>query len=74
MHFQKKLEEGTPLPHYEESNIALLENTDAKLPIIPHKHQEMEEGQEIQVEEHNRLLDGEKAVYRMDMEANGQAV
>lgn len=47
MQFQKKLEEGTPLPRYEESNIALLENTDANLPIIPHKRHEMDEGQEI---------------------------
>lgn len=74
LHFQKKLEEGAPLPRYEESDIALLENTDAKLPIILRKLEEMDEGQEIQVKEHSRLLNGEKAVYGMDMEANGQAV
>lgn len=74
LHFQKKLEEGAPLPRYEESDIALLENTDAKLPIILRKLEEMDEGQEIQVKEHSLLLNGEKAVYGMDMEANGQAV
>lgn len=73
-HFQKKLEDGAPLPCYEESNIALLENTDAKLPIILHKLEEMEEGQEIHVEEHSHLLNWEKAVYGIDMEANGQIV
>ncbi|XP_035024945.1 actin-histidine N-methyltransferase isoform X1 [Hippoglossus stenolepis] len=74
LHFQKKLEEGAPLPHYEESDIALLENTepDAKLPIILRKLEEVEEGQEIQVEEHSHLLNGEKVVYRM--EANGEPV
>ncbi|KAI4790208.1 hypothetical protein KUCAC02_034773 [Chaenocephalus aceratus] len=29
LHFEKKLEEGAPLPRYEESDIALLENSDA---------------------------------------------
>lgn len=74
LHFQKKLEEGAPLPRYEESDIALLENTDAKIPIILRKLEEMEEGQDIQVEESSPLLVGEKAVYGMDMEANGQTV
>lgn len=76
LHFEKKLEEGAPLPRYEESDIALLENTDAdaKLPIILRKLEEVEEGQEIQVEEHSHLLNGEKAVYGMDMEANGEQV
>lgn len=76
LHFQKKLEEGAPLPHYEESDIALLENTDtdAKLPIILRKLEEVEEGQEIPVEEHSLLLNGEKSMYGMDMEANGQPV
>lgn len=71
LHFQKKLEEGAPLPRYEESDIALLENTDpdAKLPIILRKLEEVEEGQEIQVEEHSHLLNGEKVAY--GLEANG---
>uniref|UniRef100_A0A674P001 protein-histidine N-methyltransferase n=1 Tax=Takifugu rubripes TaxID=31033 RepID=A0A674P001_TAKRU len=51
VHFQKQLEEGAPLPDYHESSIALLENTDAKLPIILHKLGEIQEGQEIQFEE-----------------------
>ncbi|XP_039992950.1 actin-histidine N-methyltransferase isoform X2 [Xiphias gladius] len=74
LHFQKKLEEGVPLPQYEESDIALLENTnaDAKLPIILRKLEEVEEGHEIQVEEHSHILNGENAVYGMD--ANGEPV
>lgn len=76
LHFEKKLEEGAPLPRYEESDIALLENTDAdaKLPIILRKLEEVQESQEIQVDEHSLLLNGEKAVYGIDMEANGEPV
>ncbi|KAM4625925.1 LOW QUALITY PROTEIN: actin-histidine N-methyltransferase [Polymixia lowei] len=82
LHFQKQLEEGAPLPRYEESDIALLENADAKLPIILRKLEEVEEGQEIslnealaQVEQHGQgdggeetplLLNGGKAVYGTD--------
>ncbi|MEQ2184354.1 hypothetical protein GOODEAATRI_007007, partial [Goodea atripinnis] len=60
LHFQKKLEEGAPLPHFEESDIALLENsgTDAQLPIILRKLEEVEEGAGLQVGE--ALLNGEK--------------
>ncbi|XP_008398366.1 actin-histidine N-methyltransferase [Poecilia reticulata] len=63
LHFQKKLEEGAPLPHFEESDIALLENndTDAKLPIILRKMEEVEEGDGLQVEE--PLLNGEKVSF-----------
>uniref|UniRef100_A0A3B3YXF2 protein-histidine N-methyltransferase n=1 Tax=Poecilia mexicana TaxID=48701 RepID=A0A3B3YXF2_9TELE len=63
LHFQKKLEEGAPLPHFEESDIALLENndTDAKLPIILRKLEEVEKGDELQVEE--PLLNGEKVSF-----------
>uniref|UniRef100_A0A8C2FWL6 protein-histidine N-methyltransferase n=1 Tax=Cyprinus carpio TaxID=7962 RepID=A0A8C2FWL6_CYPCA len=43
LHFQKQLDEGTPLPLYEESDIALLENADAKLPIILRKLEEEDE-------------------------------
>uniref|UniRef100_A0A8D0ADE5 protein-histidine N-methyltransferase n=1 Tax=Sander lucioperca TaxID=283035 RepID=A0A8D0ADE5_SANLU len=76
LHFEKKLEEGAPLPVYEESDSALLENTDAdaKRPLILRKLEEVEEGQEIQAEEHSHILNGEKAVYVMDMEANGEPV
>lgn len=74
LNFQKKLEEGAPLPCYEESDIALLENTnaDAKLPIILRKLEEVEDDHGIQVDEHSLLLNGEKMVYGMDMEANGE--
>lgn len=75
MHFEEKLEEGAPLPQYRESDIALLENTeaDAKLPIILHKLEEVqEEGQEIQVDSHH--LNGEKSVYEINMDAIGEPV
>lgn len=52
LHFQKQLDEGAPLPLYEESDIALLENADAKLPIILRK---LEEEEEEHVEEMNQL-------------------
>ncbi|KAM3871039.1 actin-histidine N-methyltransferase [Diretmus argenteus] len=75
LHFEKQLADDAPLPRYEESDIALLENADAKLPIILRKLEEVEEGQEIQVEEHSHLLNGGKAVYGMDIDppvdANG---
>lgn len=73
LHFQKKLEEGAPLPRYEESDIALLENTaaDAKLPIILRKLEDVEEGQEVEVEEHSRLPNGEQAEDRTDTETGG---
>nr|XP_046269911.1 actin-histidine N-methyltransferase isoform X2 [Scatophagus argus] len=76
LHFQKSLEEGAPLPRYKESDITLSENadTDTKLPIILRQLEEVEESQEIQVEEHSHLLNGERAAYGTDMEANGQSV
>uniref|UniRef100_A0A671SU22 protein-histidine N-methyltransferase n=1 Tax=Sinocyclocheilus anshuiensis TaxID=1608454 RepID=A0A671SU22_9TELE len=43
LHFQKQLDEGALLPLYEESDIALLENADAKLPIILRKLEEEDE-------------------------------
>uniref|UniRef100_A0AAX7UTX9 protein-histidine N-methyltransferase n=1 Tax=Astatotilapia calliptera TaxID=8154 RepID=A0AAX7UTX9_ASTCA len=71
LYFQKNLEEGASLPCYEESDIALLENTeaDAKLPVILRK---VEEGQEIQVDEDSPLLNGMKVVYGTNAEANGE--
>ncbi|KAM3595000.1 uncharacterized protein V6R79_016896 [Siganus canaliculatus] len=71
LHFQKKLEEGTPLPRYEESNASLLENADAKFPIILHNLEEMEEGQ---MGDLSQLLNGEKALCEMDTEATVQSV
>ncbi|CAN9502019.1 unnamed protein product [Ophioblennius macclurei] len=80
LHFQAKLEEGAALPCYEESDIALLENADAdaKLPIILRKLEEAEEDEdddpERRLEEHGRLLNGDKAAYgTVAREANGEA-
>lgn len=74
LHFEKQLEEGAPLPDYHESSIALLENTDAKLPIILHKLGEIQEGQEIQFEETGGCVSVENAMFEMNMEGNGQAL
>ena len=62
------------MPHYEESDFGLLESTNAKLPIILRKLGEMEDGQEIQVEEHSCLLNGEEGVYGVDVDTKRQAL
>lgn len=72
LHFQKQLEEGAPLPNYQESSIALLETADAKLPIILHKLGEIHEGQEIQFEESS--VGVENAVFEMNLEASRRAL
>uniref|UniRef100_A0A3B3HPY6 protein-histidine N-methyltransferase n=2 Tax=Oryzias latipes TaxID=8090 RepID=A0A3B3HPY6_ORYLA len=74
LQFQEKLNEGAPLPQFEESDIALLENNDpdAKLPVILHKLEEVEEGQGIEEEE--PLLNGGKGDYGMGTGANGKTV
>ncbi|XP_028994828.1 actin-histidine N-methyltransferase [Betta splendens] len=74
LNFQKKLEQDAPLPPYEEGSLALLENTnaDAKLPIILRKLEEVDEGQGIQLDEHSHLLNEEKMLYGLDIEANGE--
>ncbi|XP_033844416.1 actin-histidine N-methyltransferase [Periophthalmus magnuspinnatus] len=56
MQYEKKQAEGAPLPRYEESDIALLENSDAegKLPIILRKLEEVEE-------EDNQMMNGNKS-------------
>ncbi|KAF3844319.1 hypothetical protein F7725_007482 [Dissostichus mawsoni] len=46
-------------------------DADSKLPIILRKLEEVEEGQEIQVEEHSHFLNGDKAAAGFDQEANG---
>ncbi|XP_041704055.1 actin-histidine N-methyltransferase [Coregonus clupeaformis] len=53
LHFQQQQEEGAPLPRYEESDIALLENAeaDAKLPIILRKLEDEEGDDQAAVEQ-----------------------
>ncbi|XP_063040026.1 actin-histidine N-methyltransferase [Engraulis encrasicolus] len=46
LHFRQQLDANAPLPLYEESDLALLSNTDAKLPVILRKLQEEEEEEE----------------------------
>lgn len=72
LHFEKQLKEGAPLPDYHESSIALLENTDAKLPIILHKLGEIQEGQEIHFEETSGCVNVENAMFEISIE--GQTV
>ncbi|XP_053330870.1 actin-histidine N-methyltransferase [Spea bombifrons] len=43
--FTKNSEEGIPLPKYEESNIAFLENSDSKLPLVLRNLEEGDAGQ-----------------------------
>lgn len=69
LHFEKQLEEGAPLPDYQESSIALLENTEAKLPIILQKLGEIQEGQEIQFEQ-----PGGRVSVDTNLKGNGQAL
>lgn len=60
LHFQKQLDDGVPLPVYEESDISLLENADAKLPIV--LSQLPEEDEEVEEEERHgeaSLLNGD---------------
>lgn len=74
LHFEKKLEEGATLPRYEESDLGLLENTDAKIPIILRKLEEMEEGQDLQLEKGGEEVQQEQeALYKTDIEADGLA-
>ncbi|XP_036398245.1 actin-histidine N-methyltransferase [Megalops cyprinoides] len=65
-HFQKQLEEGAPLPRYEESNISLLENSDSdsKLPIILRKLEETEEAAEEAEEEEEEAAERDLSVAR----------
>uniref|UniRef100_A0A1A8RN18 protein-histidine N-methyltransferase n=1 Tax=Nothobranchius rachovii TaxID=451742 RepID=A0A1A8RN18_9TELE len=73
LYFQKKLEDGASLPQFQESDISLLENdTDAKLPILLGKLEEVEESGGVQAEEY--LLNGEKASCGMGAEPGGDAV
>lgn len=71
-HFQKRLEEGAPLPNYQESSVALLEDADAKLPIILHKLGEIQEGRHIQFEESGAAV--QSAELEMNVEADGRAL
>lgn len=72
LHFEKKLEDGAALPRYEESDIALLENTDdAKIPIVLHELEEVEEGQQTQGGELSGLVNGQKEAYA-PVEASGE--
>lgn len=72
LHFQQQLEEGAPLPSCPESSIALLENTDTKLPIILHKLGEIQEGQEIQFEGSGGCSDAEDTMFKMNVGAGRQ--
>uniref|UniRef100_H3B052 SET domain containing 3, actin histidine methyltransferase n=1 Tax=Latimeria chalumnae TaxID=7897 RepID=H3B052_LATCH len=60
-HFRKQLQEDAPLPKYEESNIAFLENNvaDSKLPVILRK---IEEEADEQAATEDALVNGENSI------------
>ncbi|MCI4382995.1 hypothetical protein PGIGA_G00021260 [Pangasianodon gigas] len=68
LHFQKQLDDGAPLPVYEESDIALLENADAKLPIVLHQLEEEQEEEELKMS----LLNGERKEKEIQKETGGE--
>ncbi|XP_053701971.1 actin-histidine N-methyltransferase [Synchiropus splendidus] len=72
LYFEQKLAELAPLPVYEGSDIALLENNDgdSKLPIVLHKLEEVEEGLEIRGEERSLFPHGEDAQHELNLEGN----
>lgn len=73
LHFEKKLEEGAALPRHEEGDLGLLENNEAKIPIILSKLEEMEEDQDLQQEKSSgeEVQQEQEALYKTDMEAKG---
>lgn len=73
LHFEKQLEDGAALPDYHQSSIALLENTDAKLPIILHKLGDIQEGQEIQFEEAGGCVSVDEAMFEMNIKGSKEA-
>ncbi|XP_017662913.1 PREDICTED: histone-lysine N-methyltransferase setd3 [Lepidothrix coronata] len=52
-YYTKQMADGAPLPKYEESNIALLENTvaDSRLPIVLRNLEDVEEQGDLKIDE-----------------------
>ncbi|NXK84985.1 SETD3 methyltransferase, partial [Amazona guildingii] len=71
-YYTKQMAEGAPLPKYEESNIALLENTvaDSRLPIVLRNLEDVEEQEDLKIDEainaevtENGFVNGENSLF-----------
>uniref|UniRef100_A0A663M3I0 protein-histidine N-methyltransferase n=1 Tax=Athene cunicularia TaxID=194338 RepID=A0A663M3I0_ATHCN len=71
-YYTKQMADGAPLPKYEESNIALLENTvaDSRLPIVLRNLEDVEEQGDLKIDEaidaevtENGFVNGENSLF-----------
>ncbi|NXD70596.1 SETD3 methyltransferase, partial [Eolophus roseicapillus] len=71
-YYTKQMAEGALLPKYEESNIALLENTvvDSRLPIVLRNLEDVEEQEDLKIDEainaevtENGFVNGENSLF-----------
>ncbi|XP_062483862.1 actin-histidine N-methyltransferase isoform X2 [Pezoporus occidentalis] len=71
-YYTRQMAEGAPLPKYEESNIALLENTvaDSRLPIVLRNLEDVEEQEDLKIDEainaevtENGFVNGENSLF-----------
>ncbi|NXW95449.1 SETD3 methyltransferase, partial [Alopecoenas beccarii] len=71
-YYTKQMADGAPLPKYEESNIALLENTvaDSRLPIVLRNLDDVEEQGDLKIDEaidaevtENGFVNGENSLF-----------
>ncbi|KAJ7398324.1 hypothetical protein BTVI_126185 [Pitangus sulphuratus] len=71
-YYTKQMADGAPLPKYEESNIALLENTvaDSRLPIVLRNLEDVEEQGDLKTDEaidaevtENGFVNGENSLF-----------
>ncbi|NWV10997.1 SETD3 methyltransferase, partial [Ptilonorhynchus violaceus] len=71
-YYTKQMADGAPLPKYEESNIALLENTvaDSRLPIVLRNLEDVEEQGNLKIDEaidaevtENGFVNGENSLF-----------
>ncbi|KFQ29492.1 Histone-lysine N-methyltransferase setd3 [Mesitornis unicolor] len=71
-YYTKQMADGAPLPKYEESNIALLENTvaDSRLPIVLRNLEDVEERGDLKIDEaidaevtENGFVNGENSLF-----------
>lgn len=71
-YYTKQMADGAPLPKYEESNIALLENTvaDSRLPIVLRNLDDVEDQGDLKIDEamdaevtENGFVNGENSLF-----------
>ncbi|KAM6274736.1 actin-histidine N-methyltransferase isoform 1-T2 [Porphyrio hochstetteri] len=79
-YYTKQMADGALLPRYEESNIALLENTvaDSRLPIVLRNLEEVEEQGDLKIDEaidaevtENGFINGENSLFNGTKSENG---